>query len=156
MFAANDINITGFILYACNNYGFNVELAKKTIAQFGGEEAFKQSAEIGANGGLTKGIDGWKHFEETIAFYNDNIQQIKEWLTKSHGEFEYDCSIPEYVQSMELMRGQLFELIEIQAFLALNDNTQNRYTHFTTAISYQVATDLCKAYQRFLTAREAA
>ena len=145
----DDTNITGFILYACNNYGFTFELAKATIKQFGGEANFKQAAEMVANGRIKQGVEGWKTFEEATAFYNDNTKHIKAWLMKSHDEFEYEASIPEYIAGMEMVRGLLFELIEIQAFLALNDKTQSRYTHFVTGIGYQIAMDLCRAYQRF-------
>ena len=145
----DNTNITGFILYACTNYGFNIELAKATIKQFGGESNFKSSAKNIDNSPINKGADGWNEFEETKGFYNNNIDAINAWLVKSHGEFEYEASIPEYIAGMEMIRGQLFEFIEIRDFLAFNDSEQNRYTHFVTGISYQIATDLCKAYQRF-------
>ena len=138
-----------FVLYACNNYGFNKKLVNATVEQFGGSDKFKEYAPTISSDTSREAVEGLSTFEETKQFYQENRKAIKAWLMGSHGEFEYDCSIPEYVSKMTLVEKQNFSVTEIEWFLAVDNKEQDGYTNFATAMCLQVVHDLCGAYNRW-------
>lgn len=167
-----DINTSAFVTYACKHYGFNEALANAALNQFGVEDFFKHTAydvgHHGIDGGYgdwiahsetvsfyeknykeVSGFGGWISYAKTVSFYEKNYKEIKAWLLKSHDEFNCQSSIIEHVASFELVQKQGFNLVEIERLLIANEKNHVSYQNFANAMSWQVATDLCKAYIRW-------
>jgi hypothetical protein len=54
----------------------NVGLISATIAQFGGKESFKESAEDVNNHGIDGGFGGFIYYTETTQFAKNNLKEI--------------------------------------------------------------------------------
>ena len=137
-----------FIAYSAN-YGFSTELANAVIDQFGGFKQFGRQASSFVICQTEKGITGWSKHEETLDFYKTNKAAIKKWLSDSHAEFEYECLVPEYVQKMNIVQKEDFSTADIEMFLVEDNEEQDGYIDFSSAISWQVAYDLSCAYSRW-------
>ena len=144
-----DINTSAFVTYACKHYGFNEALANAALNQFGVEDFFKHTAYDVGHHGIDGGYGDWIAHSETVSFYEKNYKEIKAWLLKSHDEFNCQSSIIEHVASFELVQKQGFNLVEIERLLIANEKNHVSYQNFANAMSWQVATDLCKAYIRW-------
>ncbi len=134
-------------LASIKKYYMSERLVYAAIAQFGLDYFLANYAMIKENG-ITSGHRGYNHHSDTVPFYDDNREDIIDWLKERNGNiFGYESIVDIFKDSQYISELNLDEINE-----ALYSENADQYNHAILAnlLSCMIGEQICTNLSDFV------
>lgn len=132
----------------------NRDLMQAVIEQLGGEQEFLDSYSDISEYGIDGGFGGFIYYHETVDFFNDNFDAIKQYFSNAAECLGLNSAIALLLQNEQMKEKLDLTNEEVaEAFFAIKDSAEKsscERVQLCNWVSWAVATDTANAYSDFL------